>query len=127
MLYNYYMNRHEVRVQIVFALYQHLLLNKDLKVSFSDNFENQEDFINIIEENLIIHEDEYINDINEHLNKWTFDRLNYVDQAILLESYAEIKTELNNKKIVIDEAINIAKEYCDDDAYKYINGVLDNL
>ena len=121
------MNRHEVRVQIVFALYQHLLLNKDLKVSFSDNFEYQEDFINIIEEDLIIHEDEYIKDINEHLNKWTFDRLNYVDQAILLESYAEIKTELNNKKIVIDEAINIAKEYCDDDAYKYINGVLDNL
>ena len=39
----------------------------------------------------------------------------------------EIKTNLNTKNIVIDEAIRIAKEYSNEDSYKYINGVLDNL
>ena len=121
------MNRHQNRVQIVFALYQHLLLKKDLNDCFLDNFENPDDYVLSIKEDLLNNIDTYKNEINEHLNKWTFDRLNYIDQAILLVSYSEIKNNINNKNIVIDEAIRIAKEYCDEDAYKYINGVLDRL
>ena len=70
---------------------------------------------------------DYITDISSYLKNWTFDRLSYIDQAILLESYSEIKSKINNKNIVIDEAIRIAKEYSNEDSYKYINGVLDNL
>lgn len=121
------MNRHETRIKIVIAVYQHLLLNKDLVDVFVDNFENIDEYIGSIENDLIAHESEYIDIISKNLNKWTFDRLSYIDQAILLVGTCEYYLNKDNKKIVIDEAIRIAKEYSDDDSYKYINGVLDNL
>ena len=123
------MNRHEYRVKVVFALYQALLLNKDIKKSFDDNFSYEEkvDYINILENDLILNKDNYIKEISNHLRKWTFDRLSYLDQAILLVACSEIKTEVASKNVIIDEAIRIAKEYSDEKSYQYINGVLDNL
>lgn len=122
------MNRHEYRVQIIFALYQSLLLNKDLRLSFDDNFAGDDnEFLCKLKEDLILNYRNYIEDISPLLTKWTFDRLSYIEQAILLESASEIKLGLNNKNIVINEAIKITKEYCDEDSYKYINGVLDRI
>ena len=112
----------------MFALYQSLLLKKDLTASFFDNFEEDDnEFLNALKKDLIVNLNNYIDEISPLLSKWTFDRLSYVEQAILLEACSEIKQNINSKNIVIDEAINIAKEYCDEDSYKYINGVLDNL
>lgn len=127
MLYNNYMRRHDVRLKIIYALYQHLLLQEDINECFLNNFDNLDDFIISLRDDININKEKYINEINNHLNRFSFDRLNYIDQAILLEAISEIKQGINNKNIVIDEAIIFAKEYCDDDAYKYINGVLDNL
>ena len=122
------MNRHEYRVQIIFALYQSLLLKKDLRLSFNDNFEGDDnEFLLKLKEDLILNYKSYIDKISPLLTKWTFDRLSYIEQAILLESTSEIELGLNNKNIVINEAVKIAKEYCDEDSYKYINGVLDKL
>lgn len=122
------MNRHEYRVHVVFALYQSLLLKKDIISSFSDNFEDDDnEFVKALKDDLAVNLNNYIKEISPLLNKWAFDRLSYVEQAILLEACSEIKQNINSRNIVIDEAINIAKEYCDEDSYKYINGVLDNL
>ena len=49
------------------------------------------------------------------------------DRAILLMACCEIDLETAQKPIVIDEAVTLAKKYCDDDTYKLINGVLDKL
>lgn len=122
------LNRHEYREKIIFALYQHLLLNKDIDVCFGNNFEDIEnDFVKSIKEDLIINEVNYIYEIGEHLNRWTFDRLNIVEQAILLETVSEMKLQLNDKPIIIDEAVIFAKKYCDEESYKFINGVLDSI
>ena len=50
-----------------------------------------------------------------------------MEQAILLMACCELDLETAPKPIVIDEAITLAKKYCDDEAYKLINGVLDRL
>ena len=122
------MNRHEYRVKIVFALYQSLLLKKDIELSFVDNFEDDtNEFLSSIKIDLINNYQKYIDEISPLLTKWSFDRLSYIEQAILLEATSEIKLNINNKNIVIDEAVRIAKEYCDEESYKYINGVLDKL
>lgn len=123
------MNRHEYRVKVVFALYQSLLLNKEIKKSFDDNFSDEEkvDYIETIENDLVLNKDNYIKEISTHLRKWTFDRLSFLDQAILLVACSEIKKEIASKNIIIDEAVRIAKEYSDEKSYKYINGVLDRL
>ena len=123
------LNRHEAREKIVFALYQHLLLKKDINECFVDNFvlEDVDEFIEKIREDLYINETNYIYEIGENLVKWSFDRLNLVEQAILLEAVSEIKLNLNEKAVTIDEAIILTKKYCDEESYKYINGVLDNI
>ena len=121
-------NRHEYREKIVFALYQHLLLHKDLNACFEDNFESDNDeFLAAIREDLAKNKDVYITEISKHLNKWTFDRLNLVEQAIILEAVSEIHLGLNDTAVVIDEAVILAKQYCDEESYKYINGVLDHI
>lgn len=122
------MNRHEYRIKIVTALYQSLLLKKDIRLTFMDNFEDsEEEFVKTIRDDLTFNKNNYIEEVTPYLKKWSFDRLSYIDQAIILVAISEYKTGLNNKNIVINEAINIAKEYSDDESYKYINGVLDNL
>ena len=129
-MYNrYVMNRHEYRVKLVFALYQSLLLNKEISRSVEDNFDDEEknDYVTVLENDLIINKDNYIEEISLHLKKWTFERLSYLEQAILLVATSEIKKEIASKNIIIDEAIRIAKMYCDEKSYQYINGVLDNL
>ena len=129
-MYNrHVMNRHEYRVKLVFALYQSLLLNKEISRSVEDNFDDEEknEYVTVLENDLIINKDNYIEEISLHLKKWTFERLSYLEQAILLVATSEIKKEIASKNIIIDEAIRIAKMYCDEKSYQYINGVLDNL
>ncbi len=68
------------------------------------------------------------NEINNYTSStWTFDRLNYVDQAILIQSFAEHKINKTEKNIIIDQAIITSKKYSDKDNYKYINAILDKL
>lgn len=127
-----YMNRHETRKKLVFAVYQYLLLNSDLNSTVVDAFDVED--ITLIDEYVLklvgaikANRSSYIEEISKHLKRWTFERLNYLDQAILLVGAAELDIKTVDKAIVINEAINLAKEYCDDDAFKYINGVLDQL
>ena len=90
------MNRHEYRVKLVFALYQSLLLNKEISRSVEDNFDDEEknEYVTVLENDLIINKDNYIEEISLHLKKWTFERLSYLEQAILLVATSEIKKEI---------------------------------
>ena len=64
---------------------------------------------------------------NNNLNKWTITRLGFTDQAILrLAIYELIYTDTPDV-VVINEAIELAKLYSDDDVRKMINGTLDKI
>lgn len=58
-------------------------------------------------------------------NGWTMDRLSLMNQAILLVSLQNVTD--TPKEIVINEAIELSKKYCDQDDYKFINGVLSTI
>ena len=59
---------------------------------------------------------------------WSFDRINKVALAILRTSAYEILYQKDvSPKIIIDEAVNIAKNYGTDDSYKFINAILDKI
>ena len=71
---------------------------------------------------------ELTEEIKKHLTAtWEFERLGFVEQAILLMSAEELLHQDTDRAVVINEAVEIAKIYCDDDAPKLINGVLDQL
>ncbi len=124
------MNRHMQRQKAIECLYIHLLLNKPLNVVM-DEYEfdiNQDEgkFVLLNLEFIEINEEVLIAKINPFLQSdWSFERLAYVDQAILLLAVCELERKLSEKAIVIDEAIELAKLYSDEEAFKYINAVLD--
>lgn len=66
--------------------------------------------------------------IGEHSSKWDFDRLGRVDLAILRVAVFEIlfRSDIPTS-VVVNEAIENAKKYCEADSYRFINGVLGSI
>lgn len=122
--------RHELREIGMRSLYQSFLLNKDIKQCVYDNCETNEidPFLYTITIDAMKYKEIYKEKINQSLNDdWEFKRLGYVEQAILMIACCELDLEVSPKAIVIDEAVTLAKKYCDEETYKLINGVLDHL
>lgn len=66
--------------------------------------------------------------IKKHLKNWDFSRLNRVDLAILRMSvFSLLHQDDVPASIVIDEAVDISKEFGTDDSYRFVNGVLDGI
>jgi N utilization substance protein B len=65
--------------------------------------------------------------IRRHLDHWDFSRLTMVDRALLRLSVYEMMFQNLPPSVVIDEAIDISREYGTDDSYRFINGVLDGV
>ena len=119
----------EKRVQIVKFIYSYLIkqnsINETKREAFGYDFDAYQ--LKVIEYCLDNFK-EIRNLLNENVSdSWQFDRLNYVDQAILLEAYSEFKTENTDKAILIDQSVITAKKYSDDASYKYINAVLEKV
>ncbi|MDO4378972.1 MAG: transcription antitermination factor NusB [Erysipelotrichia bacterium] len=125
------MTRREQRIKIMTCLYQYLLTGKDINEIFDENLDiNDKGSIAFIVEStvgVINNLDELIVQIEPKLIEYQFNRLGYVEQAILLLSAYELNENKVDRAVVINEAIEIAKKYCDDKSPKFINGVLDQL
>ncbi|MBO4437924.1 MAG: transcription antitermination factor NusB [Spirochaetaceae bacterium] len=66
--------------------------------------------------------------IKSHLTNWDFSRLNKVDLAVLrISVYPLIFQQDMPSTIIIDEAVDISKEYGSDDSFKFINAILDSI
>ncbi len=76
---------------------------------------------------VIEHLDEIDEIIKNHLIDWDFDRLDKVDKQILRVAVYEIKFTDTPYQIVINEAIKIAKNFSEDKAKSFINGILDKI
>ena len=66
--------------------------------------------------------------INSNAKNWSVDRIAKVDLAILKLAIAEI-IAIDNipQKVSVNEAIELAKIYCDDKSPKFINGILGSV
>ena len=66
--------------------------------------------------------------IIKKLRNWEFNRISAVDRAILRFSLFSLLYEKDlDQKIIINEAVEIAKEFGNEDSYKFINGILDAI
>ncbi|MCR5491718.1 MAG: hypothetical protein K6F32_06290 [Bacilli bacterium] len=77
----------------------------------------------------IKHYGEAVELFNKNMRKWTFNRLNRVEQAILLLSYSHflyVDPEVE-KGVVINVAVKLAKSYLSDNDYKFVNAILDKV
>jgi N utilization substance protein B len=62
--------------------------------------------------------------IEQVLVAWQLSRLPLIDRDLLLLAVAEILYLEVPKRVAIDESIELAKRYSDEEGYKFINGVL---
>ncbi|RIN30307.1 transcription antitermination factor NusB, partial [Staphylococcus succinus] len=65
--------------------------------------------------------------IQPHLKDWKLERLLKTDRIILRMSTFELLHSSTPQKVIINEAVELAKQFSDDDHYKFINGVLSNI
>ena len=94
-------------------------------------FEVEYDEISLFCKEIVIKSLAHINEIKkifqEKMPSWQFDRLNLVEQAILIMSYTHKTTQNVDKSIVINIAVKLSKKFLEKDDYKFVNGILDKV
>ncbi|MEO0770828.1 MAG: transcription antitermination factor NusB [Cyanobacteria bacterium J06649_4] len=75
-------------------------------------------------DNWISHWQDIDTQLDDAMEKWNIRRLARVDRDILRLAMMEIIHMDVPKRVAIDEAIEMAKRYSDEDGYRFINGVL---
>ena len=126
------LTRSELRKNIMTILYQINVytLNK-IEYSVEDVIKEvnpiDNEFVKDIVYGVITKMDEIDSLANKYLNKWTIDRLGNTDQSIIRMAIYELLYTKTPEVVVINEAIELAKLYSDDDVKNMINGVLDKI
>ncbi len=60
-----------------------------------------------------------------HAENWRLDRMAVIDRAILRLGVFELRAKKTPAKVVLNEAVELAKKFSSEDAAPFINGVLD--
>ena len=61
------------------------------------------------------------------LSNWRFDRVGVSTRLILRFATWELLHSDTDSRIIINEAVELAKRFAEKDAYKFVNGILDRL
>jgi transcription antitermination protein NusB len=115
------MRRSDQRRDAVFASYQRDVTGRPLAELVADSKPLTRELAEGVEEA----REDLDETISEHLRSgWTVDRLAPLDLNVLRVALFEIEEGETPPEVAINEAIEIAKEYCGADAPSFINGVL---
>ena len=126
------LNRSEQREVIMTALYQISLYEKtkmpyNIDNVISELVEIDNDFIKNTVHGVLENINEIDSLANKYLTDWDIERLGKTDQAILRLGIYELNFTDTPDIVCINEAIELAKAYSDDDVRKMINAVLDKV
>ena len=125
--------RHQARTAVVGLLYAYDLGNDNI-AKFSDEIleedkirNKQREFSNQLFNGTIENLATLDAEIEKHLTDWDYESIGKVEKAILRLGAYEILVAGTDKAIIINEAVELAKELADDKSPKFINGVLDAI
>jgi len=125
--------RHQARTAVVGLLYAYDLGNDNI-ANFSDEILEEDKIRNKQREfskalfkgtidNLKVIDDE----VQKHLKGWDYKSIGKVEKSIMRLATFEIMIEGTDKRIIINEAIELAKALADDKSPRFINAVLDAI
>ena len=126
------LNRSELRKVIMTVLYQ-INVYETNKMEYKienvikECLEIENEFVNEVVYGVIEKKEEIDEIANKYLTGWKISRLGNTDQAILRMGIYELLYTKTPEVVAINEAIELAKNYSDDDVRKMINGVLDKV
>ncbi len=125
--------RHQSRSAVIGLLYAHDIGNPEVERFSEDLLEEkkirnrQREFAMGLYKGVLDHIEEIDKLIESHLKDWDFDRLDHVDKSIIrLGTYELLHTDLD-RAVIINEAVELAKELGSDNSPKFVNGVLDAI
>ena len=124
--------RSELREKAMVILYQlDILKNNSIEYNvenvISENLEVDNEFVRNLVYGVITHLDELDDTANKYMRNWTIDRIDKTGAAILRIGLYEILFEDTPNIVAINEAVELAKKYSDDNVRKIINAVLDKV
>ena len=115
------MRRSDQRRDAVFASYQRDVTGRPLAELLVD----AKPLTRELAEGVDANREDLDETISEYLRGgWTVDRIAPLDMNVMRVALFEIEEGKTPYEVAIDEAIEIAKEYCGADAPRFINGVL---
>jgi N utilization substance protein B len=115
------MRRSDQRRDAVFASYQRDVTGRPLAELIVDSKPMTKELAEGVEDA----REDLDETISEHLSSgWTVDRLAPLDLNVIRVALFEIEEGETPPEVAINEAVEIAKEYCGADAPSFINGVL---
>ena len=125
------MTRSEARVKVMTILYQ-ININDDNHIPYEidkiideNNIENESFIKDLV--NGVRNKNKELEELaNKYLKDWKINRLDKLGSIILKMAFYEIIYMDTPNIVVINEAINLAKEYCDEELAKMINATLDS-
>ncbi len=126
------LTRSELRIKIMTVLYQINVYQKNKMLYQVDDIlkevvEVENEFVKEMVYGVITYQKELDTIANQYLSGWTIDRLGNTDQAILRMGLYELLYTTTPVIVAINEAVELAKFYSDDEVRKMINGVLDKV
>jgi transcription antitermination factor NusB len=114
------MRRSDQRRDAVFASYQRDVTGRPLEDLIGDS----RPLTRELAEGVDVHREELDEIIAGYAKGWTVDRIAPLDLNVMRVALYEIEYGEAPVEVAIDEAVEIAKEYCGAEAPKFINGIL---
>lgn len=125
------MKRRTAREKAVQCLFQIDMAEVPMKEAVALVMENSEEnaqYLRYLLEGVMNNLDEIDTEIKKYLRGWQLERIANVDRAILRLAFYEIMFEAQTPdKVVMNEAIEVAKLFSDEQSHRYINGVLSSF
>ena len=115
------MRRSDQRRDAVFALYQHEVTGRPL----DDLLDGAKPFSRELAQAVEEHKPELDGMIAKHSKGWALERIAPLERSIMSTAlYEALHEDEVPVEVAIDEAVELAKEYCGADAPGFVNGVL---
>ena len=127
------MSRKESRKQAFQTLFQLEMKNTDLTINEAINFIKDDypdldfEFIHWLVTGVKDHEQVLDQTIEPKLKDWSIQRLLKTDRIILRMATFELLHSDTPPKVIINEAVELTKQFSHEGHYKFINGVLSNI
>ncbi|WP_214763217.1 transcription antitermination factor NusB [Exiguobacterium sp. s141] len=124
------MKRHEAREKAIQTLFQIEVskLEVDEAIEFALDGMDSDPFYEQLVVETLEKKDEIDELLVDNLKNWRLDRLGNVERTILrMATYELLYVETIPDKVTINEAVELAKSFADEEAAKLVNGVLGNI
>ncbi|HVW67191.1 MAG TPA: transcription antitermination factor NusB [Candidatus Peribacteraceae bacterium] len=125
--------RHLSRIAVMQVLFERekrpeIDTEKSLGLNEVELGEVDREFADVLLKGVTEHYDDICKAIQDHAPGWTLDRMDPVSRCVLcVGAYEMMYSKDAPAAVIINEAIDIAKEFGTDEAGKFVNGVLNAM